>query len=173
MIFAIVGGWVPTACGDEIGSYRIDPESEEIVDGPRVYTHPDASAVLGLVITDWMTNPDAKKIAYGYLTNPDDRTGKEPMPTLKCLLIDERYVPKGFSLEIPGVRVELFDQSKRDLQKGEMCVRIDRFEPVADGSIKITFVHSGFGIIGGAWATYEAKQSNGEWAVQLEEAFDP
>ena len=33
-----------------------------------------------------------------------------------------------FDLRIPDVNVELFDRSKRDLKKGGMCIRIDRFE---------------------------------------------
>jgi hypothetical protein len=36
-----------------------------------------------------MTNPGVKETPYGYLINLEDTTGKEPMPALKCLLIDE------------------------------------------------------------------------------------
>ena len=51
--------------------------------------------------------------------------------------IDERFVPTGFGVKIPKVRVELFDRSKRDLKKAEMCIRIDRFERKKDGSIEV------------------------------------
>ena len=159
--------------GDGPGSFRVDPESEEIIDAPPVYSHPDAKPVLNLVIADWMTNPDVKNTPYGYLINPDDETGNEPVPALERLLIDERYVPKGFALEIPGVPIKLCDLSKRDLRKGEMCIRIDRFEPLPDGRIKIEFVHTGFGFIGGAWVTYEATQTDGKWVVEYRGSFDP
>ena len=173
LLLLFAGAGEPSSCCQEPGSFRIDPKSWNIQDGRRDYTHVDAVEILKLVITDWLTNPKVKEQPYHYLIDPDDDTGNGPTPKLERLLIDERYVPKDFDVKISGMKVELVDRSKRDLKKAEMCIRIDRFEPNQDGSIDIEFLHSGFGIIGGAWTTYHAKKVNGKWAVEFAGLFDP
>ncbi len=161
-----------TRC-QESGSFRLDPKTGKVADAKRDYAHPDAAEVLKLVITDWMTNPKVKDRPYLYLIDPEDSAWHNPKLKLNRLLIDERYAPKGFDLKIPNVKVELFDRSKRDLKKGEMCIRIDRFEPMKDGSIEVEFVHSGYFIIGGACTTYRAQKDKGKWAAEFAGSFDP
>jgi hypothetical protein len=139
----------------------------------RDYSISGAGEVLKLVITDWMSNPDVKDQPYGYLIDPDDGLASGPQPTLNRLLIDEPTVPKRFDLQIPGVRVALFDRSKQDLQQGEMYISIDRFEQENDGSIEVVFFHTGHGFIGGAMTTYQAKKVRGKWAVNLTSSIDP
>jgi hypothetical protein len=157
----------------EPGSFRLDPASGKIADGKRHYAQADAAQVIRLVITDWMTNPNVKDQPYRYLIDRDNETGKDPKPKLERLLIDDRYVPEGFDLKIKGVKIGLFDRSKRDLRKGEMCIRVDRFEPKKDGSIEVEFLHAGYGIIGGAWVTYRATKVKDNWSVEFSGSFDP
>ena len=160
-------GCVPEGRNQEPERLRVDSNTIQIEGGERDYTHADSAEVLRLVITDWMTNPEVKDWPYGYLTDPDDETGEGPKPKLERLLIDENYVPMGFDLKIPGITVELFDLEKRDLKKGEMCIRIDSFVPKKDGLIDVEFVHTGYGFIGGAWTTYHARKVEGKWGRRV------
>lgn len=173
MLLLLAVASVPMKAGQEPGSFRLDPKTGKIKEGKRDYAHTDATEVLKVVIIDWMTNPKVKDEPYSYLIDPDDETSEVPKLKLKRLLIDERYVPKGFDLMIPGIKVELFDRSKQDLKKGEMCIRIDRFEPRKDRSIEIEFVHAGYGIIGGDWVTYKAKNVKGRWVAEFSRSIDP
>jgi len=173
LLLLLVGAWVPVCSGQEPGSFRLDPKTGKFKDGKRDYSHADAADVIKLVLTDWMTNPKVKNEPYGYLIDAVDVTGKGPKPKLERLLVDERYVPKGFDLIIPGVEVKLFDRSKRDLKIGEMCIRMDRFEPKKDGTIEVEFLHSGYRIFGGDWVTYGAKKAKGKWVVEFSSSFDP
>ncbi len=155
------------------GSFRIDPQTGQPTTGKLDFSHADAAEVLHLVLTDWMTNPKVKGDAYGYLIDLDAEPNKKSKLVLERLLIDERYLPKKFTPTIPGIRTELFDRSRQDLKPGEMCIRLDRFEPKTDGTIEVEFLHSGYGIIGGAWVTYRAQLVKGKWTVAYQGSFDP
>ena len=157
----------------EPGSFRVDPQTGQSTTGKLDFSHADTAQVLRLVFTDWMTNPKVNGDAYGYLIDLDEEPNKKSKLVLERLLIDERYLPKKFTPKIPGIRTELFDRSQQNLKPGEMCIRLDRFEPQIDGTIQIEFLHSGYGIIGGAWVTYHAQQVKGKWTVAYQGSFDP
>jgi hypothetical protein len=97
---------------------------------------------------------------------PGHELEKDAVPPPVGLLIDERSVPKDFSLEIPRVAAQLCDQSNRELLKGETCIRIEGFWPLEEGSFSIEFVHVGIESVGGAWAAYKATKVDGKWSVE-------
>lgn len=141
--------------------------------GQRDYSAAGSADVLRAVLTDWMTNPKIKDAAYEYLTDSADPSGKGPKPRLRRLLLDERYVPQGFTLKLPGIRVERVDHSRRSLRVGELSIGIECFVPKVDGSFDVGFLHAGYGIIGGAYVSYSAKKVGGKWVVEYVNGFDP
>ena len=160
----------PPALADDSDIARLQALMKRLEEAHPDYTHPESSAIVKAVLTDWMTNPKVKAEPYHYLIDPDD---KGPKPKLERLLIEQRSVPKAFQLEIPDVKVELFDRSKQKLKKGEMCIRVDRFELKKNGEVEIDFVHSGYGIIGGAIVTYRATKVDDKWTATIVHSFDP
>lgn len=162
----------PKQLAFEPGSFKIDPKTGEFEQPHLDYDAGEDGEVLNLVFTDWMTNPAVRGTPYQYLCF-DATEGSATSVGLKRLLIDRRYLPKGYKPRIPGVPVALFDRSTADLKSGEMCIRINQFVKHSDGSIKTEFLHSGYCIVGGAFVTYTAYKVKGSWKAELERWFDP
>jgi hypothetical protein len=169
ILLALIATLLPFASSAE--PFKVDPATGQRSEAVRDYSDKEAKGILKRILIDWMTNPSVSMIPYSYLL-VDETGGKKTKPQLR-LLIDRGYVPKGFTLEIPGVPVELFNPAKRELKEGELYIRLDRFERIEDGVFQVEFVHTGYGIIGGVWTTYEARLSDGQWVVKFLQSYDP
>lgn len=156
----------------EAGSFQLDPKTGGIAQGQRDYFHPATDKILNAIFADWMTSPETKKEAYGYLSYTD-AAGKSTIPPLKRLRIDRRYVPRSFRPSVPGIKTDLFDRSEEPLKIGELCIRVDRFLAKKNGIVEVEFVHSGPRIIGGDWVTYHVKKHKGKWVATFWSSFDP
>lgn len=152
----------------EVGGWSSSPDSVRSRLAKAYKAHPDAGTVLNLVLTDWLTDPKHKEYALSYVNYEGDRGG-----ALKSVLIDSRFTPGGFRPRIPDVPVSLYDRSKHPLEPGEIGIRFDKFDSQEDGMIKVEFVNAGWGIIGGAWVTYNVRKTDKGSNIVLIMVFDP
>jgi hypothetical protein len=154
---------MPDYRGQELRGVRLNSNPGRTESAKRDYARAEATEVLRLVITDWM----AKDAPNGYRIDPIKGTKVK----LERVLIDWRYVPEGFNLEIQNVPIALVEMDTVDLKSGETCIFVSRFEPKSDGSDEVHFRYYQYGIGNPSQITYLAKKEKGKWSVKLSDAF--